>query len=348
MVRSGSNGGSGDRLGQQIARLRRQAGLTQAELARALGISRQTLIALEQGEREPHLRLAVALADRLGVPLEQLVAPWRERPPVRPDRWLTASAPRHAMPVVWAQVADALVAAPWELAAGGQPDGWWDPHTQEVVPLPQARDPAGVVLVGGCDPFLPWLAARFQAALPGRHLQGIWLSSRAALAALANGTLHLAGSHLYDPASGRYNQVQAALPIPVYLMPYLQWEEGLIQQAPDQPVRQWAVREPGSEAEALWRRAAPAGAENLPVVRFSRHQRLVEFVARHPQTAGVSLGALAAMQGLAFTPWAREDFQWCCPLAFTNQWWFEAWAQLVQPDALAPWFARLPHIAPAG
>jgi putative transcriptional regulator len=48
------------------------AGLTQANLAAALGVSRQTVISLEQGRYQPSLELALRLARLFGKPVEEL------------------------------------------------------------------------------------------------------------------------------------------------------------------------------------------------------------------------------------------------------------------------------------
>ena len=45
-----------------IRALRESAGLTQAELARRIGVTRQTLIAIEQGRYSPTLELAFQIA----------------------------------------------------------------------------------------------------------------------------------------------------------------------------------------------------------------------------------------------------------------------------------------------
>lgn len=46
--------------------------LTQAELARQLGVTRQTIIAIEQGKYSPTLELAFRLARVLGAPLDEV------------------------------------------------------------------------------------------------------------------------------------------------------------------------------------------------------------------------------------------------------------------------------------
>ncbi|MFK3677867.1 helix-turn-helix transcriptional regulator [Microbacterium sp. NPDC090218] len=53
---------------------REQAGLTQAELARTIGVTRQTLIAIEQQKYSPTLELAFQIARAFGVGIDELFA----------------------------------------------------------------------------------------------------------------------------------------------------------------------------------------------------------------------------------------------------------------------------------
>lgn len=46
--------------------------MTQAELARRLGVTRQTVIAIEQGRYSPSLETAFQIARELGVPLDEV------------------------------------------------------------------------------------------------------------------------------------------------------------------------------------------------------------------------------------------------------------------------------------
>ena len=57
---------------------RNQQGMTQADLAVAVGVSRQTVISIESGRYLPSLRLAFRIARQFGVPLEQLFEPTNE------------------------------------------------------------------------------------------------------------------------------------------------------------------------------------------------------------------------------------------------------------------------------
>jgi transcriptional regulator with XRE-family HTH domain len=59
--------------GQTLARLREAAGLTQMQLAQKAEVSVDTLRHWEQGRHLPRIDDALALADALGVGLEELV-----------------------------------------------------------------------------------------------------------------------------------------------------------------------------------------------------------------------------------------------------------------------------------
>jgi putative transcriptional regulator len=62
-----------DRLSNQIRRLRFEKGeMTQQQLADLVGVTRQTIIAMEQGKYAPSLPLAFRIAGAFGVPLESV------------------------------------------------------------------------------------------------------------------------------------------------------------------------------------------------------------------------------------------------------------------------------------
>ena len=55
-----------------IRTLRKAAGLTQEDLARALGVTRQTINAIEHDTYDPTLGLAMRLGRLLGAPVEEI------------------------------------------------------------------------------------------------------------------------------------------------------------------------------------------------------------------------------------------------------------------------------------
>ena len=56
----------------RLRELREMKGLTQEELARALGVTRQTIISIEKGRYDPSLRLAFKIACFFGVRIEEV------------------------------------------------------------------------------------------------------------------------------------------------------------------------------------------------------------------------------------------------------------------------------------
>jgi putative transcriptional regulator len=58
--------------GPRIRAARREAGLTQQDLAKAVEVSRQTIIAMETGDYAPSVYLAVKIARALGASVEAL------------------------------------------------------------------------------------------------------------------------------------------------------------------------------------------------------------------------------------------------------------------------------------
>ncbi|WP_297435782.1 helix-turn-helix transcriptional regulator [Thermococcus sp.] len=56
----------------RLRELREAKGLTQEELAKALGVTRQTVIAIEKGKYDPSLRLAFRIARFFGVKIEDV------------------------------------------------------------------------------------------------------------------------------------------------------------------------------------------------------------------------------------------------------------------------------------
>ena len=66
----GRTSAAGRRNGVRRARL--LAELTQAQLAEAAGVTRQTIVAIEAGDYAPSVYLALAICDRLGSTVETL------------------------------------------------------------------------------------------------------------------------------------------------------------------------------------------------------------------------------------------------------------------------------------
>jgi len=66
-----------ERLANGLKELRAELGLTQAELAERVGVTRKTVNTVENGVFTPSAMLAIKLAEALSVPVEKLF--WIER-----------------------------------------------------------------------------------------------------------------------------------------------------------------------------------------------------------------------------------------------------------------------------
>lgn len=81
-------------LGKRITERRKEIGMTQAELARALGISQQTVFAYELGDRRVNVLMLTKMAAIFQVSLEELMGLSKALRPVK--RRLSPAGIRHA------------------------------------------------------------------------------------------------------------------------------------------------------------------------------------------------------------------------------------------------------------
>jgi len=61
-----------DTIQNNVHRLRKRAKLTQEELAEAVGVTRQTIIAIEKGNYTPSVCLALRIAKKFKTPVEKI------------------------------------------------------------------------------------------------------------------------------------------------------------------------------------------------------------------------------------------------------------------------------------
>jgi transcriptional regulator with XRE-family HTH domain/molybdate-binding protein len=289
-------------IGARIRRRRQQLGLSLSETARRAGISRQALLAIEQG-RMPRADTAVRLAQVLGTTAEDLLAP--DRDPV-----FVGSRTRWAR---WALVRQLTLFGVEGLQADVQVTG------QGLTPLPQARPPERVVVVAGCDPALPIIADWMARLHPGWWCD-VWpCPSQEALTLLRTGCVHVAGIHLHHPSG--YNRPWAT-DIPGAMgIHAVTWRSGLVGRVRED-LEAWEahwtsgrmiLRQPGSEARALAeRRALGAGLARPEATAPEAHSHLqaARWVANGRAPVAIATEAAAAAYGLEFAPWAEEPFDW--------------------------------------
>ena len=81
-------------LGSYVSVLRKRHGMTQAELARALGVSQQTVFAYELGDRRISVLMLAKLARIFTAPVEEMMG--LAKPSRIPKRRLSPKTVRHA------------------------------------------------------------------------------------------------------------------------------------------------------------------------------------------------------------------------------------------------------------
>lgn len=223
-----------------LAAIRQERGVAAADLARRVGVSRQTIYAIESGSYVPNTVVALRLARELEVTVEELFSLDQPEEATAETIKATVLAPEHAAtdrPVLLAQMKNRWVAAPAE----SQP--YYLPEADGLIANSRAGSAeAAVQLMGspeslskrlfiaGCDPAIG-LLARMAERLSGVEIIAVPASSRRALEWLRKGMVHIAGSHLEDPDSGEFN-----LPYLRRLMPredlavvtFARWAEGFV------------------------------------------------------------------------------------------------------------------------
>jgi putative molybdopterin biosynthesis protein len=228
-----------------LGTLRQKRGISAAQLARTVGVTRQTIYAMEAGSYVPNTAVALRLAQALEVKVEDLFAlPPAEPTGVRSEEatLLPGSEPLHpGQPVQLCRVNKRLVASP------PSPVPWYFPVSDAVVvsasapgKLPKngrtdvqvfdaADDFRNRVLIAGCDPGISVLAHHLQAS--GIELVLAHRNSSQSLKLLKEGCVHIAGTHLRDESSGESNLPEIGRLFPknsVAVISFAVWEEGIV------------------------------------------------------------------------------------------------------------------------
>ena len=227
----------------QLHLIRQRRGLAAAELAKLAGITRQTIYAIEAGDYVPNTAVALKMAQILEVRVEdlfQLKTDQQPPPPVTVEL-LSSRSGCKGQPVQLCRVGKRMIG----VSADPQPlmlplaDGVIVESTRRAAHQAKVRIfqndaiEGKRLLIAGCDPGISLLVQHL-ARFDDVDLVVAPSSSRQALEWLKRGTVHIAGSHLRDSASGEYN-----LPAINHLFPggavkvvtFAIWEQGLVLQS---------------------------------------------------------------------------------------------------------------------
>jgi molybdate-binding protein/DNA-binding XRE family transcriptional regulator len=309
--------------------------MQQGDLAKATGVSRQTLSSIESGETVPSTQIALALARELRCRVEDLFS-------LRGDGQLLEAefvsdadrnpgdARKTRVSLGW--VADRWVARLLEtdqaLALGTPADGLAtlskhkDKVTARVRPLRDLESLHRNLLVAGCDPALGLLGRHLEERFHGPRLHWIEKGSRAALEELAQGRVHMAGMHLAGEGGAGENAVAVRERFgadPMVLVTLASWEQGFVSRLGQEYKRVTDIERKGTRVIA---REAGAGAQELleslfrkaghafrrPVAVARGHRAVAQMVAMDVGDVGVATRSAAASFGLHFEPIAEARF----------------------------------------
>ncbi len=222
-----------------LAQYRQKRGFTAIKLAKEIGVSRQTIYAMETGTYVPNTLLALKLAQVLEVKVEDLFRLESAEMPVHTeavDILPTDQEPQPGLPVQLCDVDDRLVAV---LPA---PIAWSLPPADAVLIEAGKKTGKGKaqlfheekqfrrrLLIAGCDPGISVLLRHLQRE--GVEAVVAYRNSSQSLSLLKQNLIHVAGSHLRDEATGESNLPAVRKQFPkgsVAVISYAIWEEGIV------------------------------------------------------------------------------------------------------------------------
>jgi molybdate-binding protein/DNA-binding XRE family transcriptional regulator len=312
-------------LESRVRRVRESRGLSQAELARAAGLSRQALSAVEAGRYVPNTAVALRLADALGCAVEDLFV---RTATSTVQALLAETTPASRVRV--GRVRSRLVAWPmrgaWAYApADGTVVGGEGRKARVAV---AGGAPERTLFVAGCDPALRIAGAL--AELSGRvRVHWIPTSSIRALRAAGQGLVHVAGTHLHPPGDPEGAQtIRRALGrMPAVVVTLARWVEGLLLRPgvrvrhPEDLLRRGlrvVNREQGSGSRVVfdqWLRSAAVPPEKVAGYRreLSTHLAVAEAVAAGFADAGPGVLPVARSYGLDFLPLREQRYDLVIP-----------------------------------
>ena len=223
-----------------LAQFRAKRGITAIEMAKKIGVSRQTIYAMETGAYVPNTVLALKLAQVLEVKVEDLFRLEETEAPAHSETAELLPAEQEAqpgLPVQLCEVDQRLVAV---LPA---PNAWSLPPADAVL-IEAAKRPGKArvqlfqkeekqfrkrLLIAGCDPGISVLLRHLQRE--GVEAVVAYRNSSQSLDLLKQSLIHVAGSHLRDEATGESNLPIIRKQFPkdsVAVISYAIWQEGIV------------------------------------------------------------------------------------------------------------------------
>ncbi len=222
-----------------VAAIRGSRGISASELAKRVGVIRQTIYAIEAGTYVPNTEVALRLARELEVCVEdlfELPAAGKADVGLLRAEYLSIGKPEKGRPVQTCKVGSTWVSVPVSAAP------YHLPEADGVIADVERKGPPKVhvfsqetsnskrLVVAGCDPAAS-LLTRMVEKLGGVDVVHAPATSRLALEWLRVGKVHLAGCHLEDPKTGQFNVPFVRREFPkndVAVVTFAEWQAGLV------------------------------------------------------------------------------------------------------------------------
>src|SRR5262245_16408363 len=303
-------------LDNRVKQLRQARGWTQDELARAAGLSRTGVSAIEAARLVPSVAAALGLANALGCSVEELFGAAATATAAE-FAWVPAAFPCR----YWAaEVAGRVLLFPVE--SGPRGALLHDGVAQHAGDVPFRCEIAKKTLVlASCDPAAGFLAAAYRRN-GGFRMLAFTRSSGEALTFVEKQLVHVAGVHFVsaDDKQGNDETIAGRQPhCDTVLLRVAQCEEGLACQpaarlrsaseAARSDKLQWVGRSPGAGARRC--QDEILGERRSPRRIALDHRGVVEAIRSGWADVGVCL-RLASEEGrLAFLPCGEENYDLC-------------------------------------
>jgi putative molybdopterin biosynthesis protein len=191
------------------------------------------------------------------------------------------------------------------------------------------------ISVAGCDPAIFLAGEHMRRRKDQTSLIGWTMGSMAALRALEQGEVHIAGVHLFDPTTGESNLpfLRRALKGSNYeVVTFATWEEGLLVQAGNpksiraiedivDPYVTIANREEGAGARLLLDQRLRTGGINSNQVKgygtiVASHFEVARAIARRQADVGVGIRSAAQLFELDFVPLQAARYDLVVPKSY--------------------------------
>ena len=320
----------------RLAQIRKGRGVGASDLARRVNVSRQTIYAIEAGTYVPNTEVALNLARQLEVPFDELFSLQPDNQTVNESlaaEVLSGAPPVKGQPVRICQIGSRWVSVPVSASPYYLPEADGIIKTTgktkgraDLIVFSKDEAAQKRLIIAGCDP-ATGLLSRMVEKHSGIEIVSAAASSQLALTWLAEGKVHIAGSHLEDPQTGEFNLPFIRKHFPdedVAVVTFARWEEGLVV-APGNPKNIKKIedlnrktvkivnREPGSGSRGLLDRLMEtAGLESQNVQGYDRvaFGHLAATYCVLSRDADVCLATRSAAQtfGLDFIPLRSERY----------------------------------------